>query len=127
MEPTARFADMDHPRSRAMGAATSAYALYALARPGHLADALQAPAGRRPALDALARTYGVRDLSTSALLLSPDPRLRRAAVALRVAGDLGDCAVLATSTSGRVRAKVMAVTLGWAALNAAAILADERG
>jgi hypothetical protein len=126
MEPTARFVDMDHPRSRATGAATCAYAIYALARPGHLADALGAPAARRPALDALARTYGVRDLSTSALLLSADPRLRRAAVALRVASDLGDCAVLAASTSGRVRAKVVAVTLGWAALNTAALLADER-
>ena len=110
-----------------MGAATSAYGVYALARPGHLARALDAPDVERRSLDRLARTYGLRDLATSSLLLSSDAALARAAMALRIAGDLGDCAVLATTTSDRhVRRKVAAVTLGWAALNAAAWWADER-
>lgn len=117
----------DYPLSRAMTLATTAYAVYALTRPGHLARALDADGGERHSLDRLARTYGVRDLATSALLLSSDRRLVRAGMGLRIAGDLGDCLVLGTSTSEPgVRRKVIAVTLGWAALNAAALLADER-
>lgn len=117
---------MEHALTRAMGAATASYGLFCLVRPGHLADALEAPEARRPALDLLALTYGVRDISTSALLLSGDARLRRTAAVLRISGDVGDCAVLASSTSGEVRRKVMAVTLGWAALNALALWLDER-
>jgi hypothetical protein len=110
-----------------MALATSGYAVYALARPEHLARALDAPPWQAAWLDALARTYGVRDLTTSALLLSSDPALARAACALRIAGDLGDCAVLtATATDPAVRRKVAAVTLGWAALNALAWWYDER-
>jgi hypothetical protein len=41
--------------------------------------------------------------------------------------DVSDCATLSASTEDRaVRSKVMAVTLGWAALNAVALLLDER-
>ena len=113
--------------SRVMGLATSGYAVYALVRPGHLARALQAAPAERPSLDRLALVYGVRDLSTSSLLLSSDPALARAAMGLRIASDLGDCAVLtATTADPAVRRKIAAVTLGWAALNAAAWWADER-
>lgn len=115
------------PLSRLMGLATSLYGVYALVRPGHLARALDASPAERRSLDRLARTYGVRDLASSSLLLSSDPALARAAMALRVASDLGDCAVLTSTTSDRgVRRKIAAVTLGWAALNAAAWWADER-
>jgi hypothetical protein len=111
--------------SRLMSAATAAYAGFALARPGHLGRALQAPG---EAHDRLARTYGVRDLTTSALVFTGSDTLARAGMALRIAGDLGDCTVLGTSTDDPgVRRKVVAVTLGWAALNALAWLADERG
>lgn len=111
-----------------MGAATAAYAGYALARPGHLARALQAPASEEPALDRLARTYGVRDLTSTALLFTGRTSLIRAGMALRIAGDLGDCAILgATTEDPAVRRKVVLVTLGWATLNAAAWFADERG
>lgn len=117
----------DYALSRIMGLATSAYGVYALTRPGHLSRALDASSGERRSLDRLARTYGVRDLASSALLAFPDPRLVRAGMALRIAGDLGDCLVLGTSTQDpAVRRKVMGVTLGWAALNAAAWAADER-
>jgi hypothetical protein len=118
---------MQRPYGRLAGLATSGYAAYALLRPGHLADALEADPAECRGLDRLAMVYGVRDLSTSALLLASDPALGRAAMALRIASDLGDCAVLTATTSDpRVRRKVAAVTLGWAAVNAAAWWADER-
>lgn len=107
--------------------ATCGYATYALVRPGHLARALRAAPGEQRSLDRLARTYGVRDLASSALLLSSDPGLARAAMALRIASDLGDCAVLGASTEDpAVRRKVMAVTSAWATLNALAWWVDER-
>lgn len=119
---------MRYPLSRALGLATCGYAAYALARPGHLARALEAAPGESRSLDRLARTYGVRDLASSALLLSSDRRLVRAAMGLRVASDLGDCAVLgATTDRPEVRRKVVAVTSGWATLNALAWWLDERG
>ncbi len=111
-----------------MSAATAAYAVYALVRPSHLHRALQAPESSRTAHDRLARTYGVRDLATSALVFSGRDSLARAGMALRVVGDLGDCAVLASSTPDQdVRRKVAAVTVGWATLNSLAWLVDERG
>ena len=110
-----------------MSAASAGYACYALARPGHLARVLKASAGERRSLDRLARTYGVRDLATSALALSPDPTPVRTAMALRITSDLGDCLVLGSSTDDPgVRRKAVAVTLGWATLNALAWAADER-
>jgi hypothetical protein len=115
-------------RSRAMSAATAAYACYALLRPGHLSRAMEASPGERRSLDRLARTYGVRDLASSVLAVSPNPTLVRTAMGLRIASDLGDCLVLGSSTDDpRVRRKVVAVTLGWATLNALAVAADERG
>ncbi len=117
---------MQRPYGRLAGLATSGYAVYALLRPEHLAHALRADPAERRSLDRLARVYGIRDLATSSLLLASDPALSRAAMGLRIASDLGDCAVLAGTTSDRrVRRKVAAVTLGWAALNAAAWWADE--
>ena len=114
--------------SRLTSAATAVYGCYALARPGHLADALRAPASERTGHDRLARTYGVRDLATSALAFSGRPTLVRTAMALRIAGDVGDCLVLTRTTDDPdVRRKVAGVTLGWAAVNAVAWLADERG
>lgn len=112
--------------SRAVTAATAAYGVYALTRPGHLAKALRARPSERAAHDRLARTYGFRDLATSSLVLSDRAELVRAAMALRIAGDLGDCLVLGSSVDEPgVRRKVVAVTLGWASLNALAWLADE--
>ena len=46
---------------------------------------------------------------------------------LRIAGDLSDAAILSRETSDpAVRQKVLAVTLGWASLNALALLVDSR-
>lgn len=111
-----------------MGAATAAYSVYALARPGHLTRALAAPASERPALDRLARTYGVRDLASTALLFTGNTTLARAGMGLRIAGDLGDSLILGTSAADpAVRRKLVGITLGWATLNAAAWLTDEQG
>lgn len=110
-----------------MAVATAAYGGYALARPGHLTQALGEPESTRPAYDRLARIFGVRDLASSALVLTGDDALVRAGMGLRVISDLGDGLVLGTSTADAgVRRKIVAVTVGWAALNAAAWLVDHR-
>ena len=112
--------------SRALSAATASYGAYALARPDHLPDALDAGRSDREGLRLLAQSYGVRDLAISgAAVLGPAPVVK-AAMALRIAMDLGDCALLAARTEGEVRSKVMAVTLGWGALNTLALLVDRR-
>ncbi|GAB3664706.1 hypothetical protein GCM10027596_29540 [Nocardioides korecus] len=112
--------------SRILSALTAVYGVFALVRPRHLADGLEAPAAQAPAYDQVARTYGGRDLAISALALSRNPQVVSAAMALRIVGDLSDATVLGTATSGKVRAKVLAVTLGWAALNTAAYAADRK-
>jgi hypothetical protein len=115
-----------YPLSRAMSAATAAYGVYALKRPAHLAELMEADPRQRDFYRTLARAYGVRDLAISTVgVLGPDPAVRWA-VRSRVAGDLVDCVTLGLRASDRlVRAKVVAVTLGWAALNVAALRWDE--
>ena len=114
--------------SRLLSALTALYGLFALARPRHLADGIEAPTAQAPAYDRMAYTYAGRDLAISgAALLSSDRNVVTTAMLLRIAGDLSDAAVLGTrSSSSGVRAKVIGVTLGWAALNTAALVADRR-
>ncbi len=111
-----------------MSLATAGYGAFALARPGHLPDALEADETNRPGLELLAQTYGVRDLAISSLgVLGRSDRTIRAAMLMRIAMDLGDSALLATRTrDDRVRTKVLAVTIGWAGLNTFALLVDSR-
>lgn len=118
---------MSHPLSRLMSAATATYAVYALVRPSHLADALEADPSDRPGLDLLARSYGVRDLAIAAAgIAGRSDRTVRTAMLLRVAMDLGDAALLSARTKDdAVRRKILAVTLGWAGLNAAALAIDS--
>lgn len=112
--------------SRVMSAATAAYGVYALVKPSHLADAMQAGAGERSGYDTLARTYGVRDLTISLLGAFGPARAVEWAMRARIAGDLADCAtLLAKADDGKVRGKVAGVTLGWAALNLAAYRWDR--
>ena len=118
---------MTYSRSRAISGATAAYGLYALAKPRHLGDALEAPHVQRPALDQVAYTYGARDLSISALGVLGTPALVRAAMGLRIAGDLSDATIMSRyAPNQKVRTKVLAVTIGWGVLNALALLADEK-
>lgn len=114
--------------SRVTAAASAAYGAYCLAKPQHLGQALKADLAEMPAYRDLAFTYGGRDLAISlAALGGRSPAVVRTAVGLRIAMDLTDCVTLSSSTDDRgLRTKVMAVTLGWAALNAAALLLDER-
>ena len=114
--------------SRLMSAATASYAVFALVRPRHLGDALGVDPRERHEWDAVAQTYGARDLAVSAVaLLGRSPATVRAAMAARILSDLGDGAVLSTKvTDPGTRAKVIAVTGGWAALNLAAVVADAR-
>ena len=113
--------------SKLISLLTATYGVFALVRPRHLADGIEAPAVQAPAYDQMARTYAGRDLAISALALtSSNPQVVGAAMALRIVGDLSDAAVLGTGTTDKVRTKVLAVTLGWAALNLAAYAADRR-
>jgi hypothetical protein len=110
-----------------MSAATAAYAVYALTSPEHIGRAMQASGDEQEFYDKLARGYGVRDLAISALGLAGPARTVPVAMGLRIAGDLGDAAFLARrAPDPGVRAKVLGVTLGWAALNLAALVADRR-
>jgi hypothetical protein len=46
---------------------------------------------------------------------------------LRIAGDVSDAAILSRQTADpSVREKVLGITLGWASLNALALLVDSR-
>lgn len=119
---------MSYPLSRLLSTATAAYGGYALTQPAHLWQVLRADRKEREGLEMLARTYGVRDLATSGLaVLGRRPGTVRTAMLLRIAMDLGDCAVLTARTRDpEVRQKVAAITLGWAGLNALALAVDSR-
>jgi hypothetical protein len=119
---------MSYPLSRLMSTATAAYGGYCLAQPAHLWQALQADRKDREGLELLARTYGVRDVAIGGLgLLGRRPGTVRTAMLLRIAMDLGDAAVLSARTQDEdVRKKVLAITLGYAGLNALALAIDSR-
>lgn len=118
---------MSYPLSRLMSTATAGYGGYALARPAHLWQALQADPSDRPVLELLARTYGVRDLAIGGFgLLGRSPRTVRTAMLLRIAMDVGDGALLSARTDDPdLRRKVLTITLGWAGLNALALAIDS--
>lgn len=119
---------MSYRLSRLLSTGTAGYAAFALAKPSHLADAMQADASERSGYDLLAQTYGVRDLAISSLgIFGRSGKTVKAAMLIRIAMDLGDAAVLSTRTDDEdVRKKVLAVTLGWAALNSLALVIDSR-
>ena len=119
---------MSYPLSRLLSTATAAYGGYALTQPAHLWQVLRADRKERAGLELLARTYGVRDLAISGLaVFGRRPGAVRTAMLLRIAMDLGDCAVLTARTDDtEVRQKVAAITLGWAGLNALALAVDSR-
>ena len=113
--------------SRAISVASAAYGVYALVKPSHLADVMQAGVEEREGYDNLARAYGVRDVTISLLgVLGPAWGVRWA-MRSRIAGDLADCATLVTKADdGKVRGKAAAITIGWAVLNFAAYRWDRR-
>lgn len=119
---------MTYRLSRLMCAATAGYGVFALARPQHLGKAMEVDGRDMPGMNLLAQSYGVRDLAVSSVgILGRNPRTVRAAMVVRIAMDLGDAALLGTRTDkDRVRTKILAATLGWAALNSLALLVDSR-
>jgi hypothetical protein len=114
--------------SRLMSAATLGYGVFALVKPRHLADAVEAPPEQAPAYDRHAYTYAGRDLAISSLgIAGPTRALVTTAMGLRIIGDLADAATLGlTARSSSVRTKVLAATLGWAAANTLALAVDLR-
>ncbi|MBB6629402.1 hypothetical protein H5V45_18900 [Nocardioides sp. KIGAM211] len=118
---------MSYKLSRLMSTATAGYGAFALASPEHLGNALEADKRDMPGLNLLAQTYGVRDLAISSLgIFGRSDRTVKAAMLMRIAMDLGDAALLSTRTSDAdVRKKVLAVTIGWAGLNALALVVDS--
>lgn len=113
--------------SRLMSVATAGYAVFAAVRPEHLGDAVGAHDAARPAWGALARTYAGRDLAVSAAGVCGPAPVVSAAMGMRIAMDLTDCAALLLATEdAAVRRKIAGVTIGWATLNTLALLADRR-
>ncbi len=119
---------MTYRASRLITTASAAYAVFALAKPEHLGKAMKAETGQLAGYRGLAYAYGVGDLTISSVGLVGRSRVAiRLAMGLRVASDLSDCVVLLVhADEPAVKRKVAAVTLGYAALNAAALVYDER-
>ena len=118
---------MSYRLSRLMSTATAGYGAFALAQPEHLGSVLQVDKKDRPGYDLLAQAYGVRDLTVAAFgMFGRSGRTVKAAMLIRIAMDLGDAALLSTRTKDdAIRQKVLAVTLGWAGLNAVALAIDS--
>jgi hypothetical protein len=113
--------------SRVLSIGTTAYGLFALARPRHLASAMQAPVAEEQFYDRLAIAYGVRDLAIGGVGALGPARAVPAAIGLRIVSDVTDAVVLSRRAhSADVRRKALAITLGYAALNAGALAVDSR-
>jgi hypothetical protein len=118
---------MTYPLSRAMSVATAGYGVFALLRPRHLGTALTKDPVARAGFDTLALTYGARDLTVSTLgLLGRSERTVATAMAIRIAFDVSDGVILSSRADRAARGKVLGVTLGWATLNAVALMVDRR-
>lgn len=113
--------------SKMMSVATAGYAAYALVKPRHLGKMLTNSPLKQPEYDTVARLFGPRDFVVSALaLLATNEEAREHAMFARIAFDLSDAAILTPEARGAAaKAKVLAATLTWAGLNAAAVLVDR--
>ena len=112
--------------SRLMSTATASYGVYALAEPRHLGNALDPKNAAE--YDLLAEMYGVRDLAISTFgILGRSEKTVTTAMRIRILCDIGDGVLLSMrAKDDETRAKVLGVTLGWAALNYLALRADRR-
>lgn len=119
---------MTYPLCRSMSAATASYGVYALVQPRHLGNAMTKNPVEQASYDTLARTYGARDLTVSAVGLfgRSDPTVTTAMV-IRIVSDVCDGLILSARTKDQaVRTKVLGVTVGWAVLNTLALVVDRR-
>ncbi|CAN5473833.1 hypothetical protein BH10ACT10_BH10ACT10_03260 [soil metagenome] len=112
--------------SRLMSAATASYGVYAFADPRHLGRAVDPK--NASDYDLLAQTYGARDLViSSAGLFGKGRKTVTTAMVIRIACDVSDGLILAARTKDdQTRQKVLGVTVGWATLNALALVTDRR-
>jgi hypothetical protein len=117
---------MTFPLSKLMTTATASYGVYALAVPRHLGNAVDPK--HAADYDLLARTYGARDLAISSVgLLAKSPKAVSAAMVVRIVCDVADGLLLSgKAADAQSRQKVLGVTLGWATLNALALVTDRR-
>lgn len=101
---------------RLLGLATVCYSVAVAVRP----EILLKPTGLAdsPDLRTTARLVALRDLASgAAMVCAGQPAALRTAVAVRVASDLADTAVLGVVLRGRPeRAKAVSVTFGWGLL-----------
>lgn len=114
------------PITKVLSAASAVYGAYAIARPAHLGRALESKPETK--YDSTARIFGIRDVVVSTVaLLSKDRSVITAAAGTRVAFDIGDCLALrGEARTADAKRKITGITLGWAALNAAAYAADRK-
>lgn len=119
---------MSFPLSRILSAATGAYGIFALVKPEHLGSALDAPQDHMPTFDLVAYTYAARDIPVSLVgMFAKSPALVTASMAMRIASDFGDAAILGVNMKDpAIRKKALTATLAWGALNSAALLIDRR-
>jgi hypothetical protein len=115
---------------RCVGAATALYGLAVAARPELLArpSGLSGPGGEVEETTRISlRPLVWRDVADgAAMVLAPEGPALRTAALVRIASDLGDAALLGATLPRHVRPMAVAVSLGWAALSAAALRAPGR-
>lgn len=117
---------VSYPVSRTVSVATGGYAVYCAVRPRHVANAVGAEGAVAETYDRLARTYFARDIGIGALGAFGPAATVPLSIGLRLLGDVGDSWALSIDQEPKVRQKVLKITLGWAALNAAALLIDRK-
>jgi hypothetical protein len=117
---------MSFPFTRLMSAATASYGVYALVDPSHLGNFVDPK--HADSYDALAQTYGARDLILSAVAMKGrSEKTVTAATVIRILSDLSDALILSPKAHDEeTRNKLLGITLGWAGLNALALTIDRR-
>ncbi|MFK5584737.1 MULTISPECIES: hypothetical protein [unclassified Serinicoccus] len=116
---------MTYVFSKAVAVATAGYALFAVARPQHLSDALGEKGAAADATHRTAYTYAARDLPISALTVLGRGELPAAGALLRLAGDLGDAVVLGLTGPDGKRGTLVAVPLAWGGITLGALALDR--
>lgn len=117
---------MDYPLTKSLAVVTLGYSAWVATHPETLRRQLADPVEWQVPAERLTRTWAGRDVPGAVLTLLGGSTGARVGALLRVAGDLTDASVLGPTVDPAVRPKVLAVTGGYAVLNALALLVDER-
>jgi hypothetical protein len=112
---------------RLLGVATAAYSVAIFAKPALLLKPSGMPQ-KQANMHTFVRTLAVRDLASGvAMAVAPTRKSMRIAIAVRVASDAGDLAVLGKALAGKPeQKKIVAVAGGWGLLCALSALATRR-